>query len=123
MERKRASQLFELFVQTLSCCGMFLLESEPQDIEYYLFEEFDSDSVSFLHQDALNILLENDYISSDVYWLCRLLYEKFRKMEGTNLWNVASVKIDSEWHSILELSDKIKSLIKTKPGDGSVSYI
>ena len=113
MEIKSASQLFELFVQTLSCCGMFLLESEPQDIEYYLFEEFDSDSVSFLHQDALNILLENDYISTDVYWLCKLLYEKFRKMEGTNLWNAASVKINSEWRFILELSNKIKSIVNT----------
>lgn len=114
MNKIGTPQLFELFLQTLDYCGMFLLKCEPQDIEYYLFEEFDSDSISYLHQDALSTLVENGYISTDVYSLCKLLNERFRKMEGTNFWNSGSVKISSEWHAILELSDKIKSIVNGK---------
>lgn len=112
MEKIGAPQLFELFLHTLDCCGMFLLKCDAQDIEYYLFEEFDTDSISFLHENTLNILLENDYISPDAYSLCKLLNERFRKMEGTNFWDPGSVKDRLEWHAILELADKIKSIVR-----------
>ena len=112
MKQVDVAQLFELFCQTLEHCGMFLLKCERQDIEYYLFEEFDSDSISFLHPNTLNILLEKGYISPDVYSLCKVLNEQFREMEGTHFWNADSVKIHSEWHLILELSDTIKGRVK-----------
>ena len=106
------AQLFELFLKTLDCCGMFLLKCDSQDIDYYLFEEFDSDSTSFLHEKSLNRLLASRCISVEVSFLCHSLYEKFRRMEGTDLWNSDAVKTNPEWHTILSLADEIRRSIR-----------
>ena len=115
MEIITVSQLYEFFLQTLNHCGMYLLKSDIEDIEYSLFEEFDTDSISFLHSNSLNRLLDHQYISAEVYSMSQLLYEKFRKMENTNLWNAYCVKTSPEWLEILSLSDKIKSGLR-EPG-------
>ena len=105
-------QLFKLFLRTLECCGIFLLNCEPRDIEYFLFEEFDGDSISFLHEASLSKLMERGYISHEIYSKCQLLYRKYRQMEGTNMWNADAVKANPEWHGILSLSDEIKTMIR-----------
>ena len=112
METTSAEQLFELFWQTLDCCGLFLLNCEPRDIEYYLFEEFDSDSITILHENTLNRLFDEAYISVEAYPLCQLLRKKFRELEGTSLWNVEAVRTAPEWYAILSLSDRIKGMLK-----------
>ena len=112
MERIADVQLFQLFLRTLECCGTFLLDCEPRDIEYFLFEEFDGDSISFLHEASLSKLLNCGYISPEIYSQCQLLYKKYRQMEDTSMWNVNSVKASPEWHAILSLSDEIKSMIQ-----------
>lgn len=115
MERISDTELFDLLIETLEHCGIFLLKSDPLDVEWHLFEEFDSNSSSFLHENSLIRLLDGQYISFEVYSLCQLLYEKFRKMEGTTLWNVESVQLNSDWHEILALSDKIYNMINVTP--------
>ena len=111
MEKIDDMQLFELFQRALECCGMFLLNCDPQDIEYFIFEEFDGDCSSFLHEISLSKLFDYGHISAEVYSKCRLLYKKFRQMEGTIMWNANSVKTSPEWRVILSLSDEIKSMI------------
>jgi isoleucyl-tRNA synthetase len=43
LNRINDEQLYEYFLGTLKNCGMFLLDCNAQDIEYFIFEEFDSD--------------------------------------------------------------------------------
>ena len=105
------AELFGYFVETMSHCGLFLLEAAPLDIEWHLFEEFDGDSITFLHENSLAPLLADGYISAEVYSLCLLLRKKFRDMEETSLWNVASVRTSPEWYEIMLLADKIRSMI------------
>lgn len=123
MERISDAQLFDLFLQTLGRCGTFLLECDAQDVEVCLFEEFDGDSISFLHENSLNRLLDGHYISTEVYSLCQLLCKKFRDMEGTSLWNVDSVKSNPEWKEILTLSDRIKSMINGECNIDRIMYL
>lgn len=123
MEKIDDVQLFKLFLRTLECCGIFLLNCGPRDIEYFLFEEFDGDSISFLHEASLSKLLDYGYISPKIYSKCQLLYKKYRQMEETSMWNVNSVKENPEWHAILSLSDEIKSMIQensSSTGHGTV---
>ena len=113
MDKISTQQLYALFLETLNNCGTFLLNCSTQDICYHLFEEFDTDSISFLHENALHTLAEKGYISAEVYSLSKLLGEKFRSLENTELWSVDHVKTSPQWRSVLELSDKIRS----KTGD------
>lgn len=105
---------YELFIETLNQCGEFLLNAKNEDIEYYLFEEFDSNSISFLSKEMLNILLTSNLINAEIYDKSLLLAQKFRDIEGTYLWNINAVKNSKEWKEILKLSDQIKVLINSK---------
>lgn len=111
MKSLSTQEQYEYFVYTLNHCGMFLLDSNEDDIGFYIFEEFDSDSVPFLSRKLLRILLYNRYINYTIYKLSRQLYHKFRNLENTAIWGVSFVKTEKEWREVLELSDKIKELV------------
>lgn len=97
------------FCDALSHLGAFLLDLGDDDIEYRIFEEFDGDSISFLHPIVLDTLLSAGYITREVYDLSLELNNLFRATEGTPLWNVAAVRTSGEWARILALADRIKS--------------
>lgn len=106
-----ATELFGFFLETLGHCGTFLLSVATEDIEWHVFEEFDVESITFLHETTLDRLLDAGYISVEVYPLCQLLRKKFRDMEDTSLWDVESVKSAPEWYEILSLADRINSMV------------
>ena len=103
---------YEFFLETLEHCGMFLLNEDADSIEWHLFEEFDSDSITFLHESTLDRLLGSGYISAEVYPMCQLLRKKFRDLEETTLWHAEAVRSTPEWYEILSLADKIKSIVQ-----------
>lgn len=105
---------YELYKETLSKCGLFLLKGSDEDIEYNIFEEFDTDSISFLHINILNSLLAAKLIDKEIYDLSLKLALNFRALEKTDLWNIESVKTNEQWYEILKLSDNIKQLIAEK---------
>lgn len=108
MKQSSCAKLFEFFTDTFDHFGTFLLNADTEDIEYYVFEEFDCDSITFLHENTLDRLLEGGYISAEVYPLCQLLRKKVRELDGTDLWNVEAVRSAPEWYDLMVLADKIK---------------
>jgi hypothetical protein len=44
-------KLMELYVDTLSKCGTYLLSEDDKVVEYNIFEEFDIGIISFFHID------------------------------------------------------------------------
>lgn len=111
MTQISCTRLFDLFTDALNHFGTFLLNMDAEDIGWHVFEEFDSDSITFLHENTLNRLLDGGYISAEVYPLCQLLRKKFRELEGTDLWDVEAVRSAPEWYELLVLSDRIKSMV------------
>ena len=112
METISNAKLFEFFMETIGHCGIFLLDAGTEDIAWHVFEEFDGESITFLHEDSLKRLLDGGYISAEVYPLCQLLNKKFRDLEGTSFWNPEAVRSTREWNEILFLADEIKSMVK-----------
>ena len=108
------AQSYELLQETLGHIGTFLLDEEMVNIEWHVFEEFDSESITFLHENTLDPLLYSGYISAEVYSLCQLLRKKFRDLEETSLWNAEAVKSAPEWYEVLSVADKINSLVNGK---------
>ena len=99
---------YELFKGTLDHCGKFLLGLSDEDVGYYIFEEFDSDCVSFLHENTLNPLRLSGVITQEIVDMALELSRKFRAPEGTEHWNVQAVRNSEKWLEVLELSDRIK---------------
>ena len=104
--------LYEFFCETWNHCGGFLLECPDEDIEYSIFEEFDSDSISFLHVNTLIPLRLSGKITKGTFDMSVELSSKFRALEGTELWNVQAVRNSEKWLEVLELSDRIKDTLK-----------
>ncbi len=114
MQSISCAKLFESFADTFDHFGTFLLNADTEDIEYYVFEEFDCDSITFLHENTLDPLLEGGYISAEVYPLCQILRKKVRELDGTALWDVEAVRSAPEWHELMVLADKIKAMVNIK---------
>lgn len=114
MNRISCAELFEFFIGTLDHFGTFLLKADTEDIKYYVFEEFDGDSITFLHENTLDRLLEGRYISAEVYPLCQLLRKRFRELTETDLWNVEAIRSAPEWYELMVLADKIKAMVNIK---------
>lgn len=104
-------KLMDFYMDTLQKCGVYLLDMEDEDIEYNIFEEFDINVVSFLHQNTLSKLKDENLISEQIVEKSIELREKYLAMQNAETCNVESVRNNKEWRSILELSDNIKSLI------------
>ena len=107
-QRMDESKLYEFFKNTLSHCGTFLLRLADEEIGWHLFEEFDGDCISFLHEDNIYALRRSDIITKETAHLSLSLSNQFRALENTELWNVPSVKENPKWLEILMLADCVR---------------
>ena len=105
------NELYDYYKSALNNMGTFLLTEKSEDVDYYVFEEFDGDCISFINFNTLSVLLNNGLICETTFNLSIELSNRFRNMEKTQLWNSESVKNDPQWLEILIIADKIKSLL------------
>ena len=110
MKSLNRNELYALYKDTLSHIGMFLLTCTREEIEYRIFEEFDTDCASFLHERNLRALLEGGLISAEIYATSLHLAEEFRALEGTELWNTEAVTAAEAWRKVLEMGDKVRNM-------------
>ena len=111
-EKTNNPSLYEFFRNTLDHCGLFLLHLSDEDIAWYLFEEFDTDCISFLHENILNQLCAAGKITQDTANMSLVLSRKFRALENTEVWNIGAVRTDPLWREIFILSDEIKKKLQ-----------
>ncbi|KQK24352.1 hypothetical protein AR438_17130 [Chryseobacterium aquaticum] len=105
-------ELYSYFIDTLSHCGLFILDKDIEDIEYEIFEEFDIGVISFLHDNSLKQLLDAGLININIYKNCHNLREEVLNIQANGLWQINFVKKDKDWYKILLMSDKIKNEIE-----------
>lgn len=55
---------YENLKKTIQECGSYLLTESDDTIKYNLFEEFSIDVISFLHEDTLNLFLDEGSIGN-----------------------------------------------------------
>ena len=111
MKSVNQTELYALYKDTLSHVGTFLLTCEREEIEYHLFEEFDTDCTSFLHETNLRALLEGGLISAEIYEASLRLAAEFRGLEGTALWNPEAVVSAEAWRKVMELGDMLRDIV------------
>lgn len=109
METKK---LYEYFLDTLSHCGSFILDSSKEVIEYEIFEEFDIGIISFLYEDSLKQLLDSKFITYDIYNRSLLIRKKVLQLQELNLWKIDLVKTNEKWREVIILCDEVNDMIK-----------
>ncbi len=100
---------YDFLKKTLEECGTDILLECEEVIEYKLFEEFAIDAVSFLHENMLNILLDEGMINDEIFKKCLALRTLYLSMQSDSLLlNASEVKESLEWRKLMQLSDEIK---------------
>ena len=97
--------------KTIQECGSFLLTENDDTIKDNLFEEFSIDVISFLHEDTLNLFLDEGMIDNDILEKSIELRNSFLQLEkNTELLSVEAVRTFEEWKRLLRTSDEIRQL-------------
>ncbi|MBC1542841.1 hypothetical protein [Listeria cossartiae] len=114
---------FDWFIDTLEKSGMFILELSNEEIETFIFEDFIVGVTSFFSKNNLDELKANEIIDADMERNAYLLREKVLKIDNTNLWNINSVRQNSEWLDIFRRSDELKRQLKERWSDEEIEYL
>ena len=103
---------YENFKSTIEECGSYLLLEDDDTIKHNLFEEFSIDAISFLHEDTLNLLLNEGMIDEDILEKSIELRNSFMQLDkNVELRSVEAVRTFEEWKKLLRISDEIRKLL------------
>ena len=72
---------YQNFKKTIQECGSYLLTESDDTIKHNLFEEFSIDVISFLHEDTLNLFLDEGMIDDDILEKSIVLRNSFMQLE------------------------------------------
>lgn len=104
--------LFDDFLDTLEHSSSGILMRDEAYIGWCIFEEFDIEMTTFLHDDSLDVLLRDDLITNEIKILAQELRHKGRALKDDNLWKPELVRTNDRWRELFLLSDKIQLLVK-----------
>ena len=104
------AELYELYKDTISKCGSYLLNESDNVIIYNIFEEFDVGIISFLHEESLIKLFDGGYISADKMKISLELRNFVLEMQNSGDWNIESFRASEKWKKVLYLSDKLVNM-------------
>ncbi|RWX02279.1 hypothetical protein [Flavobacterium cerinum] len=102
---------YDLYIDTINDCGIFLLNKSDEEIEYRIFEEFIIGAHSFLYRGNLEKLNLAGYITKEVMDKSIILRDKVLLLDNTDEWNIFSVRTSKSWRDIMILADEIKDKI------------
>ena len=103
---------YENFKKTIQECGSYLLTEDDDTIKHNLFEEFSIDVISFLHEDTLNLFLDEGMIDDDILEKSIELRNSFMQLEkNVELLSVEAVRTFEDWKRLLRTSDEIRKLL------------
>ena len=104
---------YERFVFTLNQCGKFLVSATNEMIETCIFEDFDIGVRGDICDENLDLFIDEGWIDENIKENCLKLRSLFCDIQKKypKIWNIQSVRTSNIWYEILELSDKIKSML------------
>lgn len=123
MKKLTLGEKFDWFIDTLEKSGMFILDLSDKEIETFIFEDLIVGVTSFFSKNNLLELKENGLIDEDIEKNTYLLRQKVLSIENTSLWNINSVRQNSEWLVIFKLSDELKRKLNEKWSDEEIEYL
>lgn len=103
---------YQNFKKKIQECGSYLLTESDDTIKHNLFEEFSIDVISFLHEDTLNLFLDEGMIDDDILEKSIALRNSFMQLEkNVELLSAEAVRTFEEWKRLLSASDEIRKLL------------
>ena len=108
----------EWFNATIALCTSDILNESEEIILWRIYEEFDTSSISFLHENTLNLLLQYKCINEIIYRkAAELRMKAISIFDAHNERSLDFILQSREWKEIFKLCDTISEL--KKPFDES----
>lgn len=123
MDRITIGKLFELYCDIFEKFGPHLWKESDEMLDYYVFEVTDI-SIGYCSKDILTKFLDQGFIDEIIFKRSLLLLQEYRTVSSIpSLRNTESIRNSSKWRELMELSDGIKKLIKTRWTDEQLQII
>jgi len=116
-------QSFDFYLGSLERCGVHLFKMSDKEVENQIFEEFTTEYPGSLSRAMLERLEDNGIISEEIAELSQELQTGLLLLNGTEMWNVESLRTELGWKEILFLSDRIKELIHQRWSDEEIAIL
>jgi hypothetical protein len=111
----KPEQLYELLKDAFQNTGTCILNETDENIEYYMFEDFDIAVSSFMHENSLTILLTNGLINQEIALSLTSIRNSFLSMKEETR-TADSVKNNQEWLELLLHIDDVKKAFASQNG-------
>ncbi|RKM58184.1 hypothetical protein D6853_01200 [Butyrivibrio sp. X503] len=104
---------YDLFKCTLQKSSSNILSMNDDDFRYTLFEELPPDIISFLHNNTLDLLIDEGYIDETIYKKCSELREIYIGEEKilSKLSDMDKIRASTSFRRIIKLADEIINLL------------
>ena len=110
MKNISSSELYDLYNDTISKCGSFLLNESNEVVIYNIFEEFDIGVISFFHEESLKKLFDGGYISAYKMEKSLELRSLVLEIQNSDDWNIESFRASEKWKKVLDISDQLAKM-------------
>ena len=100
-------ELYELYVGTLRWCSSNVRSLSDEELLCNLFEEFDVEARSFLHEISLDKLREAGLIDDDDVEVSKEIRKRWIALESQE-WTPEQIRCESEWDDLFKLCDSLR---------------
>lgn len=107
-----AKMYYDCFVETLESYSTNILKMNDDELEEYLFDEVDGKIYAWLNEEHLGVMKEFGFIDDVVYRRAKTLYESYKNLDGSELWDIQYVRTALEWSHIFYSAERILYLLK-----------
>jgi hypothetical protein len=105
------TKLFELFQDAIARCGTPMLRKQDDDLAYDLYELFDVDAQSFLHDSVLEKLQSSSVIDEELAYLSRAMRNEWFELRRSS-WELDQIRDSAEWRQFFVLCDAARKKLE-----------
>lgn len=107
MTRITISELYDLYVGTLELCSSKSRNQSDEELLCYLFEDFDVQARSFLHEVSLDQLSEAGLIHGEDVEVSKEIRRRWLALECQQ-WTLDQIRCEPEWDELFKLCDSLR---------------
>lgn len=99
-------ELYKLYVGTLRWCSSNVRSLSDEELLCNLFEEFDVEARSFLHEISLGKLREAGLIDDEDVEVSKKIRRRWLALENQS-WTPEQIRCEAEWDDMFKLCDSL----------------
>ncbi|MCY2965978.1 MAG: hypothetical protein NT069_20495 [Planctomycetota bacterium] len=111
-------ELYDLYVDTLERCSSIVRSLPDEELLCNLFEEFDVQARSYLHEVSLTKLHDAGVIDDAMVERSKEIRRRWIALECQK-WTTEQIRCDSEWDALFTLCDSLRLMATKRNPNGA----